>query len=299
MSLGITCLDGRVTAIAIEDKGIAGYFLESFGGLQFLTDLRLGKNNLQGSIAYLAPLNQLSYVDISENSGLTGDLEAIRNWPSVWALAIFGCSFSGSVSSISSLHSLMVLDASSNRLTGNLEPFRDLTVLIFLELSHNNLIGPLDYLNDLPLLAYLYLASNALSGSLSALVPLTSLLELTLDSNMFRGDLSPLSGLVSLTKLSVSNNLLEGELDPLEGLEKLTYLRVDANQVRFELRRTRFLRRILSIGLCVSEWMLCRHIIYLSKYLSLCMRICMNGRRNIFGRMVFVHVSMYMIIFIK
>ncbi|KAG6503201.1 receptor protein kinase-like protein ZAR1 [Zingiber officinale] len=152
---GVTCHLGRVVALALPDRELAGYLPSELSLLSELQYLSLPGNSLSGPLP----------VTLSVFRGLT-DLDLSRN------------NLSGVIpSEIGLLTSLTHLDLSSNLLTGPLPPpIAALPHLSgVLNLSFNHLSGPIPLaFGSIPVDVSLDLRQNNLSGEIPQVAPLLS-----------------------------------------------------------------------------------------------------------------------------
>lgn len=194
---GITCRDGHVIRILLEDNQLSGSIPAELGSLSELTNLRLDNNQLIGSIpAELGDLSHLKWLRLEQNQ-LSGSIP-------------------GELGRLSELSFLFLW---SNELTGSIpKTLGNLSSLTSLNLSRNELIGSIPAeLGDLSDLDFLVLSFNQLRGSIPAeLGGLPRLKELKLDSNQLSGSITgQLGDLGKLILLNISGNDLSGSI-PLE-----------------------------------------------------------------------------------
>uniref|UniRef100_J3MI24 non-specific serine/threonine protein kinase n=2 Tax=Oryza brachyantha TaxID=4533 RepID=J3MI24_ORYBR len=204
---GVACdAAGRVTALRLPARGLAGSIPSSLAGLASLQDLDLSHNALTGDISAVAAAASLRTVNLSSNL------------------------LNGSLFDLAALPHLTALNATNNSLSGALVP--DLCAgapaLRMLDLSANLLAGSLSPSAEPPpcaaTLQELYLGSNSFHGALpAALFGLAALQKLSLASNGLAGQVSPrLRDLKNLTFLDLSVNRFSGRLPDVFG--DLTWL---------------------------------------------------------------------------
>ncbi|XP_052149571.1 probable leucine-rich repeat receptor-like protein kinase IMK3 [Oryza glaberrima] len=259
---GIKCAQGKVVAIQLPFKGLAGALSDKVGQLTALRKLSLHDNALGGqlpaSLGFLPELRGvylfnnrfagavppqlggcalLQTLDLSGNF-LSGAVPAsLANATRLLRLNLAYNNLTGAVpSSLTSLPFLVSLQLSSNNLSGEVPPtIGNLRMLHELSLSYNLISGSIpDGIGSLSRLHSLDLSNNLLSGSLPAsLCNLTSLVELKLDGNDIGGHIpDAIDGLKNLTKLSLRRNVLDGEIPATVGnISALSLLDVSENNL--------------------------------------------------------------------
>ena len=177
---GITCRDGKVVELVLEDNRVSGEISSKIGILTSLERLILDNSPFRNTP--------------SRYEGLKGEIP----------------------SSIGLLAELRVLRLSNNSLSGNIPSIKNLAKLERLELLNNQeLIGPIPKgLENFAELEVLDLSSNRLTGMISGnLSKLTKLRYLGLQSNNFVGEIPPeLGDLSNLTLLGLGRNNLTGTI---------------------------------------------------------------------------------------
>lgn len=176
----------------LDNNNLQGTIPSSFNGLKSLKRLEIQLNSLNGQMPNLWSINNLYYLDISDNA-VTGELPA------------------------SLPNSLVQISARNNSLSGFLtsESFRNLTYLQVLDLSYNKLAGSVPMvLFELPSLQQLTLSFNQFS---SMEVPSYNLgsqsgvIAVDLSNNELEGLLPSFMGVMpKLSSLSLENNKFTG-----------------------------------------------------------------------------------------
>ncbi|CAA0829695.1 Leucine-rich repeat receptor-like protein kinase PXC1 [Striga hermonthica] len=133
----------------------------------------------------------------------------------VTAVVLHSLSLRGSISALSSIDQLRLLDLRNNRLTGDLSPLTKCTNLKLAYLSGNDFSGQIP--PDLPSLRRLLrldLSNNNLRGPIPQnLSALSRLLTLNLQDNQISGEIpKSLDSLPNLRHLNLSNNELNGSV---------------------------------------------------------------------------------------
>ncbi|GAB2283983.1 hypothetical protein Dimus_018464, partial [Dionaea muscipula] len=240
---GISCINSRITSITLSSLGVTG--------------------QLTGD---LASLSELTSLDLSYNTGLTGILPRnIGKLGQLQELTLVGCGFSGPIpDSIGSLKQLAYLSLNSNSFNGNIPAsIGNLTKLYWLDLSDNQLTGSIPVSNatmpGLDILVHtkhFHFGQNKLSGTIPArlFTSMMTLIHVLFDNNQLTGSIPSTLGLVqsleavrfdgnsltgnvplnitnitSLQVLILSNNQLGGPIPDLTGLDNLNYVDLSNN----------------------------------------------------------------------
>ncbi|XP_020263911.1 receptor-like protein 12 [Asparagus officinalis] len=181
--------------------------------------LGLSSCNLPGLLPtdILTSHPNLTLLDLSWNSMLSGNLPDFPSINSLQSLSFYGTNLSGKIpDSISNLKHLTTLDFSEFGLTGMIpSSIGNLTQLVHLDLSGNNFTGPIPTsIGNLTHLTSLDLSNNSLSGSVPvSLFTHPALEELHLFNNQFSGELKEFSNpSMSLRDLDLSYNQLQGQI---------------------------------------------------------------------------------------
>ncbi|CAM0872773.1 unnamed protein product [Alopecurus aequalis] len=259
---GVKCSRGKVVALQLPFKGLAGTLSDKVGQLTALRKLSLHDNALGGqvpaAIGFLRDLRGLylfnnrfagavppalggcaflQTLDLSGNS-LSGSIpSSLANATRLYRLNLAYNNLSGDVpASLTSLRFLESLSLNNNNLSGEMpSTIGDLRMLRDLSLSNNLLTGSIpDGIGNLSRLQSLDLSDNLLAGSFPvSLCNVTSLVEVNLDGNRI-GDHIPevIDGLKNLTKLSLGGNVLNGEIPATAGnLSRLSLLDISENNL--------------------------------------------------------------------
>lgn len=263
---GIKCAQGKVVAIQLPFKGLAGALSDKVGQLTALRRLSFHDNIIGGQVpAALGFLRELRGVYLHNNRFAGAVPPALGGCALLQTLDLSGNFLSGSIpSTLANATRLYRINLAYNNLSGVVPT--SLTSLPFLEslqLNNNNLsgvipptIGNLRLLHDLSLadnlisgsipdgignatkLRKLDLSDNLLGGSLpESLCSLTLLVELNLDGNDIGGHIPAcFDGLKNLTKLSLRRNVLDGEIPATVGnLSALSLFDVSQNNLTGEI----------------------------------------------------------------
>ncbi|KAL0906588.1 hypothetical protein M5K25_025092 [Dendrobium thyrsiflorum] len=212
---GVLCSGGRVTAINLRGRGLAGTLPSSLSSLTSLQSLFLPGNQLSGPLPSFGNLATLQEISVSSNlftsvpsdffSGLSG-LQKISlddNPLAPWELpeSFAECP-------------LVSVSASNASISGALPDFFDrLSSLQSFRLSYNNISGPLPA--SLPRSPIRELLLNnqqgtKLSGGIDVIGQMEQLSLLWIQSNAFSGPIPDLSNLTTLQSFNVRDNALTG-----------------------------------------------------------------------------------------
>ena len=117
---GVSCSEGHVTKIELNENQLKGSIPESIGNLGNLTTLDLSENQLKGSIPEsIGNLGNLTGLDLNDNQ-LSGSIpESIGNLGNLTVLSLWSNQLGGPIpESIGNLGNLTVLSLSNNQLSG-------------------------------------------------------------------------------------------------------------------------------------------------------------------------------------
>ncbi|XP_020148275.1 probable leucine-rich repeat receptor-like protein kinase IMK3 [Aegilops tauschii subsp. strangulata] len=259
---GVKCARGKVVALQLPFKALAGALSDKVGQLTALRKLSMHDNALGGqvpaAIGFLRDLRGLylfnnrfagavppalggcaflQTLDLSGNS-LSGTIpSSLANATRLYRLDLAHNNLSGAVpASLTSLRFLESLSLNNNNLSGEMpSTIGNLRMLRDLSLSSNLISGSIpDGIGNLSRLQFLDLSDNLLGGTLPAsLCNVTSLVEIKLDGNSIGGHIpEAIDGLKNLTNLSLRSNALVGEIPAATGnLSRLSLLDVSENNL--------------------------------------------------------------------
>ncbi len=209
---GVNTLNGRVTALSLNNNSLTGSLPTELGNLGRLTSLGLYDNNLTGSIpAELGNLSNLTGLSLYNNQ-LSGSIPAdLGQLGSLRSLALSNNQLSGIIpTELGQLGSLTTLSLDRNTLTGTIPAeLGQLSRLTTLSLHTNSLTGRIPpELGQLSKLTALSLHTNSLTGTVpTELGQLSALTSLRLQSNQLTGELpATLTGISTLTTLLFQSN---------------------------------------------------------------------------------------------
>jgi len=186
-----------------------GKFPEILSGFSSLETFDVGYNSLSDDINRLSVLNNVKYLDISNNT-LTGTFgnELLSSWSQLEVLDASDNEIRGSLPSNLFEHDrLNIVDLHGNFFTGNLpQAVRYDAEMSFLALHSNQLSGPIDVItNNLIKLKHLDLSSNSFTGTIPSFEKMSNLQYLFLADNLaFQGgpipeSIAQLPGLVDVS----------------------------------------------------------------------------------------------------
>ncbi|CAM8925793.1 unnamed protein product [Rhodiola kirilowii] len=179
--------------------------------------LSLSGFGLWGSINSFTQLKSLTYLDLSFNHNMSGNiLDSLGELKMLSVLKLERCNLQGSIpSSLTQLPTLTYLDLSSNELSGQIPSLSRSKNLKYLSLGGNKLMGSILGTNwsDLSQLEKIHFYGNALSGSIpTSLFGIPTLQMLFFDRNQFTNFTSEPVNISSsqLETLVLSHNDLQG-----------------------------------------------------------------------------------------
>ncbi|XP_057802423.1 probable inactive receptor kinase At5g10020 [Salvia miltiorrhiza] len=226
---GITCSNGHVTSISLNQLGLAGEFsFPAISRLQMLQNLSLSNNHFTGTLTRdIGVLESLQNLDLSSNlfaGSVPHQLTSLTN------LALVNISLNrmgGEIpSGFANLRQLKYLDFHSNGFVGDvMSLLGQLGGVVYVDLSCNSFSGPLDLGTADPdfmsSVSHLNVSSNNLTGELFFPhdgIPYLDSLEVfdASDNNHITGNVPSFSLVVSLRVLKLRGNQLSGSLP--EGL---------------------------------------------------------------------------------
>lgn len=169
---GVTCIDGKIDKLNLNDNGLRGSLPETIRGLSNLRQLYLQVNEISGPIPVgLGELTQLRVLLLSRNQFNGAIPERLGDLRDLIVLYLDGNQLTGSIpASLGHLPQLRYLYLQSNQLSGSIpNTFGNLTGLQDLHLYENRLQGPIpDNLDALPQLEHVKLENNDASLCLPA-----------------------------------------------------------------------------------------------------------------------------------
>ncbi|KAE8666662.1 protein ETHYLENE INSENSITIVE 3 [Hibiscus syriacus] len=238
---GITCDEGHVASITLNDLGLVGNFsFPVIVGLKSFRNLSISSNQLTGTISNIGSIRSLEFLDLSVNAFhgvIPSGIVNLKDCNRLSGSLDLGLGSSSLVSSIQYLNisqnlvvgelfahdgtlyfdSLEVLDASNNQLVGTIPSFNFIVSLRILRLGNNQLSGSLPgallQVSSM-ILSELDLSLNQLEGPVGSITSST-LKKLNISSNKLSGSLPYRIGHCAV--IDLSNNILSGDLSRIEG----------------------------------------------------------------------------------
>uniref|UniRef100_A0A5B7C3N7 Protein kinase domain-containing protein n=1 Tax=Davidia involucrata TaxID=16924 RepID=A0A5B7C3N7_DAVIN len=220
---GISCSDGCVTSITLNDMGLVGNFdFSAIARLKMLRNLSVANNQLLGTITKeVGSIESLESFDLSCNK------------------------FHGSIpSQLTNLKKLVLLNLSSNNFEGTIPSgFGNLEQLTYLDLRSNAFSGDvMRLLSQLGSVVHVDLSSNQFSGSLDLGLGNSSFVAtiqyLNISHNTLAGELFPNDGMPYFDSLDVfdaSYNQFVGNVPSFNFIVSLSILRLGSNQLNGSL----------------------------------------------------------------
>lgn len=235
---GITCWEGELIELSLNNNQLNGTIPPEISNLAALRILSLAGNQLRGPIPpEIGDLTKLMGLYLARNQ-LSGPIPS-----EIGNLNLGGFIFSRPQS----------LDLSYNQLSGPIPPeignFRGLQGL---NLSNNQLSGSIpSEIGNLVWLPYLSLSNNQLSGPIPTEIgSLVELVRFSLSGNQLSGSIpSEIGNLSALKELDLSRNQLSGSIPPEIGdLPALEHLVLNHNQLNesipYEIGNLAMLKRL-------------------------------------------------------
>ncbi|XWS74251.1 hypothetical protein CRYUN_Cryun02cG0199400 [Craigia yunnanensis] len=219
---GVTCNDGHVTSITLNELGLVGNFsFPVIFGLKMLRNLSISSNQWTGTISNIGSILSLEFLDLSSNAFHGVIPSGIVNLKKLALLNLSSNNFEGTFpSGFSNLKSLKYLDLRSNGFSGDImNLLSQLESVVLVDLSSNQLSGSLDVglgsSSFVSSIQYLNISQNLLVGELFAHdgMPYFDSLEVfDASNNQLVGTIPSFNFIVSLRILLLGNNQLSGSL---------------------------------------------------------------------------------------
>ncbi len=212
--------------------------------------LSLGNYGLVGQIPD-PQLPELEWLDITYNTGLTGNIPDFAGIPKVKVLYLFQAELEGTIPNFTNLPDLERLDFSDNNLSGSLPDFEFCPKLINLNAESNQFTGQIPALSG-DFLTNLSLQGNQFDGVLPDFTGLTALRFARFEDNQIGGAfVFPSSETIAV--YNVSNNLLTGPLPEIQS-PGLWTLDVSGNQLSGALPSLAGMPELVQVTLCPNDF---------------------------------------------
>lgn len=216
---GISCSNGHVTSITLNNLGLVGEFsFPVISRLQTLHNLSVSNNQFSGTI--------------TKDVGLLESLES---------LDLSGNLFTGSIpSQLTSLQNLVLVNISLNNMEGEIPSgFANLKLLKYLDFHSNGFLGDvMGLLTQLGAVVYVDLSCNSFSGSLDLGIGnpdfISSVHYLNISYNNLTGELFPHDGIPYFDSLEVfdaSDNHFVGNVPSFSFVVSLRIMKLRNNQL--------------------------------------------------------------------
>ncbi|CAI9781355.1 unnamed protein product [Fraxinus pennsylvanica] len=220
---GISCIDGQVISITLNDLGLVGEFsFTAISGLQMLRNLSISNNQFSGIISKeVGLIESLASFDLSRNlftGSIPSQLTSLKN---LVLLNLSSNNLAGEIpSGFTGFELLKHLDLHSNDFSGNvMDLLAQLGGVMYVDLSSNNFWGSLDLgigtSDFVSSIQYLNISHNNLTGELfphDGMPYFDSLEVFDASNNHFVGNVPSFTFIVSLRVIKLSNNQLSGSL---------------------------------------------------------------------------------------
>jgi Leucine rich repeat len=216
----------------LNNNTLTGPMPDMMGNWPALEVLGLALNDLEGTIpGAITLVPNLKTLALSNNTKLSGSLDAVSQLTQLQFFYAAGCSFSGRVQDdfFTSMPNLRQIDLSGNQLSGNV-PIDSLLHeydLEILDLAHNNFEGSFPAKIERNIFTtYISLRNNKITGTLPESISELAVLDhLDVQGNEMTGLLpNSLGRMVSLTYLFLGGNSFDDLVPPLSQLEELKML---------------------------------------------------------------------------
>ncbi|KAL6848262.1 hypothetical protein ACP4OV_022390 [Aristida adscensionis] len=235
---GVACSGGRVVALSLPGRGLAGALSPAIGNLTYLRTLNLSHNWFHGELpASIGGLARLQTLDLRDNT-FSGTLPSnLSSCTGLLLLRLCGNRFHGRIPPQlgDKLTNLLRFSLRNNILTGNIPgSLANLSSLYFLDLSVNRLEGSIPpELGAMGSLGLLQLYDNALSGVLPhSLYNLSLMTEFQVSGNLLSGTIPSDIGdrFPKMESLGFSENLFSGPIPAsISNLSALSFLALAVN----------------------------------------------------------------------
>lgn len=212
----------QLTDLHVENGSLSEDELSAIGQLTGLKRLTLSNCGIS-SIASLSHMNQLQYLDLSQNTirnlSVIGDMQELEE-------LYLNNNVVTDLTSLSSLTKLRMLDVSYNSLK-SVDPIRSITALTYLNFAHNE-VSDVRMLTSLVALIELNASYNALTD-VTAISSCTALEVLNISNNTV-ADISGLNTLIKINNLDFSYNQVK-KLPVFDKSCPLVYIDGSYNQI--------------------------------------------------------------------
>lgn len=235
---GVSCSNGRVSQISLENNNLNGTLPTALKDLSFLVNFEVPANYLTGSIPpELGQLPYLTTLNMYYNQ-FTGSIPPeLGNATSLMNIGLTGNQLSGSIpSSFGNLVNLRTLHLYDNQFTGEIPAsLGNLTFMQDFGLAGNQLTGGIPpELGNLVNVEIFHLHQNQLTGNLpTTFGNLAKVKSFSVSENQLDGTIPPqLGNLVTMEELYLYTNQFTGSIPAeLGNLTNLIEMRLEANQL--------------------------------------------------------------------
>ena len=230
---------GILTKIDFSGHGCIGELVPQFGEFEFLRELLLGYNMIEGLIPGKLKLLERLEVLIMNGNRLSGSMDS-QTWSSLGKLKILDVSFNSLNGMIPDIFdrfpNLETLNLSGNQFSGYLPPSLSECKGIKQIMIYNNLlIGSIpEEFKFITTLEKINLSRNKLTGGIRFLLNNVNIKTLNLSYNLMEEDLPlEMSRLTDLTILYLHNNKFGGRIHPdwCKSMSKLQLVNLSNNDI--------------------------------------------------------------------
>jgi hypothetical protein len=187
---GISCTDGRVTAISLPDNGLSGALPPDLGSLTDLRTLDVRGNRLTSLPPEIGDLVDLRFLDVGSNElrSLPPEIGDLTELETLWA---FDNDLSSLPAEIGGLADLHTINVDRNQLSSLPPEIGDLANLRNLDARINRLSSLPAEIGELGRLQRLVVRINQLTSLPAEVGTLPDLRHLAVDDNALGGDITP------------------------------------------------------------------------------------------------------------
>ena len=185
--------DGR--ALLDLMKKHINFDISQLSGHKYLTYIDLHDTGVTGHIENMLPPNtfkQLTYLNLSNNLGVEGEINKLRHVPSLTEIHLGGTHFTGDIKDLGwgqyALKKLTKINLNDTAVRGDIGSLNSLPILTKINLNDTGVWGDIAHLKSLPKLTYIGLGNTKVMGNIEDLASLRNLTGINLDDTKVTGD---------------------------------------------------------------------------------------------------------------